>query len=240
MRRLLLRLYPAPWRARYGDEFAALLEERSLGPSDVADVVHGALDAHLRLRGRGNVTQSGRRSAMSTTPDPGQPDASRVPDRRSRRRPFVILAAAVVVTAVLAVGTVATAQYLALRPDLPPRADLATVRALVAVGGVSELSQVGELNWGGETLTVTLVSGGRLRVDGVTDTEFQSLAEAAASNLERTDPGRYLSFSTGGNSEMTQLGILATVYLPSIPLVVVAVLALWIGLRRRAALRPAD
>lgn len=173
------------------------------------------------------------------TSDPGQPDGSLAPDRRSRRRPFLILAAAVVVTAALAIVTVATAQFIALRPDLPPRSDLATVSALVAAGGVTELSQAAELNRDGGTLTVTLMGGGRLRVDGVTYAEFQSLAEAAASNLERTDPGRYLSISNGGNSELTQLGILATVYLPTIPFVVVAVLALRVGLRRRAALRPA-
>jgi hypothetical protein len=48
---LLLRLYPAAWRRRYGEEFAALLEERLFGPFDVADVVLGAIDAHLHLRG---------------------------------------------------------------------------------------------------------------------------------------------------------------------------------------------
>jgi hypothetical protein len=48
MRRLLLRLYPEPWRRRYGDEFDAVLKERSLGPTDVFDVIHGAIDAHLR------------------------------------------------------------------------------------------------------------------------------------------------------------------------------------------------
>src|SRR5215211_6912174 len=49
----LIRLYPARWRARYGDEFSAVLEERPLGPFDVADVLLGALDAHLHLRGLG-------------------------------------------------------------------------------------------------------------------------------------------------------------------------------------------
>ena len=51
MRRLLLALFPASWRARYGDEFEALLQERPLGPFDVADVLLAALDAHLHLRG---------------------------------------------------------------------------------------------------------------------------------------------------------------------------------------------
>jgi hypothetical protein len=54
MNGLLVRLYPAAWRERYGEEFLALLEERPVGPFDVADVVLGALDARLRL-GRANA-----------------------------------------------------------------------------------------------------------------------------------------------------------------------------------------
>jgi hypothetical protein len=42
---LLLALYPARWRRRYGEEFRAMLESRPLGPFDVADVLLGALDA---------------------------------------------------------------------------------------------------------------------------------------------------------------------------------------------------
>ncbi|MFP5341919.1 MAG: hypothetical protein ACLGIJ_03185 [Candidatus Limnocylindria bacterium] len=61
----LLRLYPAQWRARYGDEFVVVLEERPLGPFDVADVVLGALDAHLHLRGLGAASEHGRGFAMS-------------------------------------------------------------------------------------------------------------------------------------------------------------------------------
>jgi hypothetical protein len=44
---LLLALYPARWRQRYGEEFRAMLESRPLGPFDVADVFLGALDARL-------------------------------------------------------------------------------------------------------------------------------------------------------------------------------------------------
>lgn len=51
MRRFLIRLYPAAWRARYGDEFEALLDERPLGPFDVADIVLAAIDARTRPRG---------------------------------------------------------------------------------------------------------------------------------------------------------------------------------------------
>jgi len=65
MRSLLIRLYPARWRARYGEEFGAILEERPLGPFDVADILLGALDAHLRLRERGSATQKGTGLTMS-------------------------------------------------------------------------------------------------------------------------------------------------------------------------------
>lgn len=44
---LLLAMYPARWRHRYGEEFRAVLESRPLGPFDVADVLIGALDARL-------------------------------------------------------------------------------------------------------------------------------------------------------------------------------------------------
>ena len=44
---LLVALYPARWRRRYGEEFRAVLESRPLGPFDVVDVLLGALDARL-------------------------------------------------------------------------------------------------------------------------------------------------------------------------------------------------
>jgi hypothetical protein len=65
MRRRLIRCYPAQWRARYGDEFEAILEERPLGPFDVADILLGALDAHLRLRGHRTATNQGKGIVMS-------------------------------------------------------------------------------------------------------------------------------------------------------------------------------
>lgn len=65
MRSLLLRLYPARWRARYGAEFETLLRERPLGPFDVADVLLGALDAHLHLRGLGSYLEHRKGFPMS-------------------------------------------------------------------------------------------------------------------------------------------------------------------------------
>jgi len=65
MRSFLIRCYPARWRARYGEEFEAMLEERPLGPFDVADILLGALDAHLRRAGRGATNHTGRGIPMS-------------------------------------------------------------------------------------------------------------------------------------------------------------------------------
>jgi hypothetical protein len=65
MSSVLVRLYPARWRDRYGDEFEALLDERPLGPFDVADIILGALDAQLRLRGRGTEINRGKGLSMS-------------------------------------------------------------------------------------------------------------------------------------------------------------------------------
>jgi hypothetical protein len=65
MRSLLIRCYPARWRERYGDEFLGILEERPLGPYDVADILLGALDARLRLRGRRAVEHHGRGFTIS-------------------------------------------------------------------------------------------------------------------------------------------------------------------------------
>ncbi len=64
MTKFLIRLYPARWRARYGDEFEAILEERPLGPFDVADILLGAFDAQLRLRRVGAAIAHGRGLSM--------------------------------------------------------------------------------------------------------------------------------------------------------------------------------
>jgi hypothetical protein len=43
----LLRLYPAPWRERYGEEFSAVLASQRNSPGMVLDVLAGAIDARL-------------------------------------------------------------------------------------------------------------------------------------------------------------------------------------------------
>jgi hypothetical protein len=62
---LLIRLYPARWRARYGDEFELVLADRPLGPFDVADVLLGALDAHLHSRGADAAPNHGKGFTMT-------------------------------------------------------------------------------------------------------------------------------------------------------------------------------
>jgi hypothetical protein len=44
---LLLRFYPAAWRARYGDEFEELLASRPPGLRDRVDILFGAVDARI-------------------------------------------------------------------------------------------------------------------------------------------------------------------------------------------------
>lgn len=57
----LIWLYPTRWRERYGDEFAALLEQIPFSFANLLDVLLGALDAHL------NIQFSGRFSKMLET-----------------------------------------------------------------------------------------------------------------------------------------------------------------------------
>jgi hypothetical protein len=54
---MLLRLYPAPWRARYGDEFAELLASRPPALRDRLDIVFGAIDARVHPQLNANDAQ---------------------------------------------------------------------------------------------------------------------------------------------------------------------------------------
>jgi hypothetical protein len=61
----LVRLYPRAWRERYGDELEAVLEDRPPGPYEVTDLLFGALDAHLHLRGLGHRSEHRKGIPMS-------------------------------------------------------------------------------------------------------------------------------------------------------------------------------
>ena len=55
--RWLLRLYPAQWRERYGEEFDAVLASQRASPGLVLDVLGGAIDAHLHPQVRYSDSQ---------------------------------------------------------------------------------------------------------------------------------------------------------------------------------------
>jgi hypothetical protein len=61
----LARLYPAAWQERYGEELSRVLEDRPPSPFDVADLLLGAIDAHLHLRGLGNRSEHRKGIPMS-------------------------------------------------------------------------------------------------------------------------------------------------------------------------------
>jgi hypothetical protein len=61
--RFLVRLYPRPWRERYGGELAALLESEPLGPRAIANILRSALGEHV-LPTRGLVMQQDSRSLL--------------------------------------------------------------------------------------------------------------------------------------------------------------------------------
>jgi hypothetical protein len=61
----ILRLYPSAWRDRYREEMESILDERPPGPFEMLDLVLGALDAHLHLRGLGTSTEHRKGTTMS-------------------------------------------------------------------------------------------------------------------------------------------------------------------------------
>jgi hypothetical protein len=60
-RDVLLRIYPRAWRERYGEELREQLGQRPLSVGVVADLLHGAVDAHLHpLRRDANMTRGSK------------------------------------------------------------------------------------------------------------------------------------------------------------------------------------
>jgi hypothetical protein len=63
MMRALLRLYPAAWRERYGEEFLALLDDQKPSLAMIIDVLFSALDAHLDREREGRTMLARLRTA---------------------------------------------------------------------------------------------------------------------------------------------------------------------------------
>ncbi len=114
---LLVRLYPAHWRSRYGDEFEALLEARPGNLGTAANVIASALYEHIFPTQRG----------PTMNPDP-QPRATLTPDTITlgtiARQPSALLPLAMSLTA-LTLVLVHVAIYGAVREaDEGPTAHL--------------------------------------------------------------------------------------------------------------------
>jgi hypothetical protein len=56
--RVLTRLYPRPWRKRYGEEFQAFLEAERVGVRAAADIVCAALGEHIIATRGGDMDQT--------------------------------------------------------------------------------------------------------------------------------------------------------------------------------------
>ena len=63
--RWIIGLYPKAWRERYGEEMETILEERASGPFELIDLLLGALDAHLHLRGLDDHSEHRKGVTMS-------------------------------------------------------------------------------------------------------------------------------------------------------------------------------
>lgn len=74
----LLRLYPAAWRARYGEEFAALLEELPGDRRVVTDVISLALRLRLRQAAASLHLSSGEPAMSDPFLRDGDPHARRL------------------------------------------------------------------------------------------------------------------------------------------------------------------
>ncbi len=66
----LVHLYPRAWRARYGDEMLAVLEQHGTGWRTRLDLLRGAFDAHLSLR-RHDMNQTAVRRSLVLGVIPG-------------------------------------------------------------------------------------------------------------------------------------------------------------------------
>lgn len=175
--------------------------------------VSGRIELLASLQGA--VARKNVPSREPAIPPSGPKSDAAKPTRR------VLAGAALLVLVVFATGA-----FLAARPDLPPRADLATVSRLLAA------NEVTLLDLRGETLTLTERSGERLRVEGVTYDSFQPIMLVAIGRSVTT------SASSDPWSLTTELGMIGTSVLPLL-LLGAALLLVARAIRRPPRVRPA-
>lgn len=68
----MLHLYPRAWRERYEDEFRAMLDGHPATPSDMLDILSGAVDAHLRPQVETSGGDPSPRDSRPTSPVQGR------------------------------------------------------------------------------------------------------------------------------------------------------------------------
>jgi DNA-binding CsgD family transcriptional regulator len=167
----------------------------------------------------GRVELLARANGHAPAPDaagalPFEPAGS--PPRRRRR-----LRSALVAGTVVALG--AALAFLVLRPDLPPRTDVATVSGLIAEG------QVTSLDLRGDTLFVATADGRHYRVEGAGAATAETLQAAALATGG-------VSVSGGGDTLATSVAIVVTAVAPLVLLLVgVLLLGTWLRGRPRPA-----
>lgn len=176
--------------------------------------VSGRIELLARLKG--TVAPKNTPPAEPEIPPAGPKSEMAKPGRR-------VLAG----VALLSLLVFATGAFLAVRPDLPPRADLTTVSRLLAA------NEVTLLDLRGETLTVTERSGERLRVEGVTYDSFQPIELVAISRSVTTSASPNDPWSL-----TTELAMIATAVLPLL-LLGAALLLVARAIRRPPRVRPA-
>lgn len=144
--------------------------------------------------------------------------ASPTPRRLGRRS-----VAALAITFLALAGGLA---FVVVRPDLPPRTDLAAVAGLVSGG------QVASLDLHGDTLLVTTTDGRRFRVEGADPAAIRTLQTAAIAITPTT-----VSVSGGGDTLATTVAMIAISFVPP-ALVLVAMLLAVRWLRRPPRPKP--
>ena len=144
----------------------------------------------------GRVELLARTNGHVPAPEAAGPLAEPAGSPPPRRRRF---RSSLVAGVILALG--AALAFLVLRPDLPPRTDLATVSGLIAEGGVTSL------DLRGDTLFVTTADGRHYRVEGADATTAQALQAAALAAGQ-------VSVSGGGDTLATNVAIVATAVAP--------------------------
>ncbi len=164
--------------------------------------VAGRVELLARLNGGPSVPTAGHEiEAERDNPKPGH---------AGRKNTAVALAA------VMTVAVLTAAALLAIQPSSPPSIDLATVSRLITSDAVARL------DLSGTTLTITEKSGGQLRVESVTEDQFQPIQIAAVNAAIPVGAS-----SATPASLATDLAILASLAIP-----VLLLLAILLGLVR--------